>query len=145
MTRQQIKGLITLTVSNYPNIQGKDISGTGDLWLEVFGKMDFSLFKEALLRTFDKAKFWPTIADIKEQIAIVIDDRNRRIYERRENNCPNCDFGVVMLTLADGTEAGYRCPCALGSEYNGLPPAPGWVLTSDRRILQGEDVGDLPF
>jgi hypothetical protein len=55
-------------------------------------------------------------------------------------NCPNC-AGLGAVAIQQGGEERYaRCPCAAGEKYSGLPMAPGWAITSDRKILQGDEV-----
>lgn len=140
MIRQEIKKLVDFATGSFPNMQNKELVMIGNTWEEMLGNLPYKLAREAVKNCLRKTRFFPNVADILDEAEAIKAEQERALYAPRENNCPNCDFGVVMLTLPNGTEAGYRCPCPLGNEYNGLPMAPGWVLTSDRRILQGEEV-----
>lgn len=66
MTKQQIGKLIALTVSNFPHMQDKDLSMTAVLWEEMFADMPYELTKNALIKVLVTAKFWPTVAEIRE-------------------------------------------------------------------------------
>jgi len=145
VNRKEIKSLIDLAAGGFPNIQGKELVLICNTWEEMLGKLPYKLAREAVKKSLRKTKFFPVPSDILDEAESIKAEQERAPYEHRDNSCPNCDYGVVMLTLPNGTEAGYRCPCALGENYNGLPPAPGWVITSDRRVLQGEEMEDIPF
>jgi hypothetical protein len=145
MTEQEVKKLVALSVGSFPSIQQKDLDQIKKTWVEMLGKLPYQLAKDAVKNCLRKSRFFPNVADILDGADHIKTEQERRLYAPRDNSCPNCDFGVVMLMLRDGTEAGYRCPCPLGNDYNGLPPVPGWALTSDRRMLQGEQIEDMPF
>jgi hypothetical protein len=108
MTGDQVKELVRLTAGNYPNTQGKDLTETSKLWKEVFANIPYELFKKSLLRTFDKAKFWPSVADIKEAIDLVSEERDRETFTARvkARNCPNCGGLVQYLSYRTGRNAG---------------------------------------
>jgi len=66
LTKKEIGQLIALAVSNFPHMQDKDLSMTARLWEEMFSDMPFALAKTALMKVLALAKFWPTVAEIRE-------------------------------------------------------------------------------
>ncbi len=66
MTKKEIGKLIALAVSNFPNMQDKDLSMTAVLWEEMFSDMPYEFAKNALIKVLVTAKFWPTVAEIRE-------------------------------------------------------------------------------
>ena len=148
MTDDEIKALVKTTAGNYPNIQARDLTHTTKLWKDIFGRLPYDLFKAALYRTYDTAKFWPSVADIKEQVENVREERERRAFELKTNSCPNCAGLGIILIQQGGEERAAKCLCAAGETYyNGLPPAPSWAIVSDRRLVTTgtEAEGEIPF
>jgi hypothetical protein len=151
MTGEQIKELVKLTAGNYPNTQGKDLTETSKLWKEVFANTPYELFKKSLLRTFDKAKFWPSVADLKEAIDLVSEERDRETFTARvkARTCPNCNGLGAVSIIQDGEERWGKCLCAAGeAEYKGLPAASvvQYPFKSDGKMMaSGEEVEAIDF
>jgi hypothetical protein len=151
MTGEQIKELVRLTAGNYPNTQGKDLTETSKLWKEVFANTTYELFKKSLLRTFDKAKFWPSVADIKEAVDLVSEERDRETFNARvrDRSCPNCGGLGAIPIMQDREERWGKCLCAAGeANYKGLPPvtAVNYPFKSDGKMMAaGEEVEGLEF
>ena len=66
MTKKEVGKLIALAVANFPNMQDKDLSMTAVLWEEMFADMPYELTKNALIKVLVTAKFWPSVAEIRE-------------------------------------------------------------------------------
>ncbi|NLI74758.1 MAG: hypothetical protein GX369_08360 [Euryarchaeota archaeon] len=66
MTKKEVGQLLVLAVSNYPHMQDKDLRTTARLWQEILSDMPFELAKNALLKVLVTAKYWPTVAEIRE-------------------------------------------------------------------------------
>lgn len=66
MTKQEIGALIALTAANYPNMQERDLRPTANLWKEMLSDIPFDVAKAAIIKVLSTAKFWPTVAEIRE-------------------------------------------------------------------------------
>ena len=66
MTPKEVSKLMTLAIANFPNMQEKDMDPTLVLWREMLSDMPFEVAKAALIKVLATAKFWPTIAEIRE-------------------------------------------------------------------------------
>lgn len=64
--KEQFGYLVALAVSNFPNMQDKDLSMTAVLWEEMLSDLPFGLVKNALIKVLVTAKYWPTVAEIRE-------------------------------------------------------------------------------
>lgn len=146
MNRKEIKSLIDLAAGSLPSIQKKELIEIGNTWEEMLGFLPYQLARDAVKRVLRGARFWPTVSEILDAAEVIKEERQRRTYRPGEKtNCPNCEGMGFIAIMQDGEERYARCPCVAGENYSGLPMAPGWAITSDRSILQGQVVEDIPF
>lgn len=66
MTKKEIGQLVALAIANYPHIQDKDMRMTARLWEDMLSDLPFNLTKTALYKVLSTAKFWPSVAEIRE-------------------------------------------------------------------------------
>lgn len=66
MDKQEIKKLIGYATANFPNMQEKDMRPTAVLWEKMLSDIPYPLAEKALQKVLSTAKFFPTIADIRE-------------------------------------------------------------------------------
>ena len=66
MNKKEAGALVALALSNFPNLQDKEMGPTVTLWYEMLSDMPFPVAKAALMRVLSTSKFFPTIADIRE-------------------------------------------------------------------------------
>lgn len=58
--------LVAVAASAFPGMQQKDLRATAELWAELLGDLDYRLAEAALARVLLTAKYFPTIAEIRE-------------------------------------------------------------------------------
>lgn len=66
MKTEEVGALVALATANFPNMQEKDMGPTVALWSEILSDIPFDLAKAALIKVLVTAKFWPTVAEIRE-------------------------------------------------------------------------------
>jgi Loader and inhibitor of phage G40P len=69
MNRKQVAGLLMLALSNFPNMQEKNMQPTAALWEKAFSDMDYPTAEKALIKVLSTSRFFPTVADIREAAA----------------------------------------------------------------------------
>ncbi len=69
MTPDEIGILISMTAANFPHVQEKDLGPTVLLWSEILSDIPFKVAKAAIIKVLATAKFWPTVAEIREAAA----------------------------------------------------------------------------
>lgn len=69
MKNEEAGALVALAAANFPHIQEKDLGPTVALWREMLSDLPFDLAKAALIKVLVTAKFWPTVAEIREAAA----------------------------------------------------------------------------
>ncbi len=72
MTKQEIGALLALATANFPSMQEKDMRPTANLWSEMLSDIPFDIAKAALIKVLATARFWPTVAEIREAAAEII-------------------------------------------------------------------------
>ena len=72
MTEKEIGSLLTLTVANFPQMQNKNMKDTLALWNSMLADIPFSVAKKALLKVLSSAKFFPTVAEIREAATMLV-------------------------------------------------------------------------
>jgi len=146
VTKQEIKNLITFAAANFPGMQNKELDETAKLWAEMLGGLPLQQVKEALKKVLITAKFFPTIADIQGAIQSIKDDqRNTAFQPLKKTGCSVCGGGGYITVLQEGEDRYCRCPCKAGDRLNGWTMAPSWATQTDRRILTGAQVDEIPF
>jgi hypothetical protein len=149
MTRHEVKRLVEFAAGGYPGIQAREVTVIAETWYDpdMLGKLSFDMAMRSLKKAMIKTKYIPTVAEILEQYDIIREDQSRDKLvsnSQEKTSCGNCYKGAIII-VRKGVECGYRCPCALGENFNGWPMAPAKWITSDRSILFGEEVDDIPF
>jgi hypothetical protein len=66
LTYDEAKRLVVLALSNFPAMQDKDMKATAMLWQKLLADLTYEQAEAALVKTLFSAKFFPTIAEIRE-------------------------------------------------------------------------------
>ncbi|HMM22946.1 MAG TPA: replicative helicase loader/inhibitor [Selenomonadales bacterium] len=66
MTFEEAKKLVIMGLSAFPHMQDHDMRQTAILWSKLLADLDCSLAEAALVKVLMTAKFFPTVADIRE-------------------------------------------------------------------------------
>ena len=68
MTRHEAGKLVALALANWPAMQSRDIrlDITAGLWHRLLADIPYELAEQALTKILITAKFWPTVAEIRE-------------------------------------------------------------------------------
>jgi len=69
LTNSQITSLVALAAANYPHLQDKDMKPTAALWKEILSDIPFDVAKAAIIKVLSTARFFPTVAEIREACA----------------------------------------------------------------------------
>lgn len=69
MTFEQALELVTIAAAAFPHMQEKDLRPTAQLWAQMLGDLDYRVAKAALTKVLSTARYWPTIAEIREAAA----------------------------------------------------------------------------
>lgn len=70
MNKKEVINLLGLAAANYPNMQEKDLRPTATLWEKMLSDMPYKVAEDALIRVLSTAKFFPTIAEIREAAVV---------------------------------------------------------------------------
>lgn len=68
MDKQEVTRLLMLAASNFPSLQEKDLRPTAVLWEKMLSDLPYQQAEMALIRVLSSAKFFPTVADIREAV-----------------------------------------------------------------------------
>jgi hypothetical protein len=66
VTKDQVKQLVVFTLANYPHLQDKEMGPTITLWEKMLEDIPYELAENAIIKIIATAKFWPTVAEIRE-------------------------------------------------------------------------------
>lgn len=66
MDLKQCINLVGLALANFPNMQEKDMVPTAKLWEKLLTDIPFPVAEKALIKVLATAKFFPTVAEIRE-------------------------------------------------------------------------------
>lgn len=66
MNRIEASKLVFLAVANFPNMQDKDMEPTILSWQKLLSDMPFETIEKALTKVLLLARFFPTVAEIRE-------------------------------------------------------------------------------
>ncbi len=69
MTRKEVQNLLALATANFPAMQDKDMRPTAVLWEKMLADMPYPLAEKALVKVLATAKYFPTVAEIREAAA----------------------------------------------------------------------------
>lgn len=70
MDKKEVINLLGLAAANFPNMQERDLRPTASLWEKMLSDMPYQVAEDALIRVLATAKFFPTIADIREAAVV---------------------------------------------------------------------------
>ena len=70
MTGETVERLVNKTVANFPMQQNINTCAVAGLWLEHFCDRPDDLMEKAFKIVLAEAKYWPTVRDIREAIAM---------------------------------------------------------------------------
>jgi len=66
MTRQEIAQLVELAFANFPHLQNHSSARVCQLWEAALSDMPFQVAKNALVKVLVSARYFPTVAEIRE-------------------------------------------------------------------------------
>lgn len=66
MNEKEALNLLGLALANFPGMQEKDMRPTAGLWSKMLSDVPYAIGEQALLYVLTTAKFFPTIAEIRE-------------------------------------------------------------------------------
>lgn len=66
MTVKEAAQLVALAAANFPNMQDKELKPTAMLWAKLLADIPYHIAEQALIKVLMSAKFFPTVADIRE-------------------------------------------------------------------------------
>lgn len=69
MTQQEATKLVAYALANFPNMQEKDMRPTAKLWAQMLSDIPYPVAEKALVKVLATAKFFPTVAEIREAVA----------------------------------------------------------------------------
>jgi hypothetical protein len=75
MNRKEIINLLGIATANFPNLQQKEMKPTAVLWEKALSDIPYEVAENALISVLSTSKFFPTIADIREAVANLTQDR----------------------------------------------------------------------
>jgi len=74
MNLSEVAKLVGLAIANYPNMQDKEMRPTAKLWQMMLSDVSYEVGEKALAKVLTTARFFPTIAEIREAIAEIEDE-----------------------------------------------------------------------
>ena len=150
MTKPEIKRLLSIVLAGYPHMQKSDLKHTGDLWQRVFRKTPYDVIEQALLKAMENSKYVPVVADLREAIEAVTQEKRQREqvagagsykphFSHANPKCRYCkDSGAAMQLRSDRDGLRYngalvmyeqwaRCFCPAGRARTDLE---GWPVAN---------------
>jgi hypothetical protein len=133
VNEKEALNLVGLVLANFPNMQEKDMRPTAALWCKMLADVPYQTAEQALLYVLSTAKFFPTIAEIREAVVKITTPElpapmeawaiGRRIakkysparmmegdYEKAKNETPPLIWRVIGYI-------GWRDFCFYGDDY----------------------------
>jgi hypothetical protein len=71
MNKSEIKSLLMIAIANFPSMQERNMTPTAELWSEVLSDIDYQVAKSALIKVLSTSEFFPTVAKIREAVAMI--------------------------------------------------------------------------
>lgn len=68
MNEKEALSLVGIALANFPTLQEKDMRPTAALWAKMLSDVPYQIAEQALLYVLSTAKFFPTIAEIREAV-----------------------------------------------------------------------------
>ncbi|TEB15158.1 Loader and inhibitor of phage G40P [Pelotomaculum sp. FP] len=69
--KERAKKLVAIALANFPHLQDKDMGPTVVLWMKILSDIPYDVVQAALAKVLATAKFWPTVAEIREAAAAI--------------------------------------------------------------------------
>ena len=95
MTKSEAASLVALAAASYPGMQEKNLGPTAQVWMELLADMPFPLAKQAVMKHITTGKFFPTVAEIRQQAEALT--RKERVLTAEEA------WEEVMLKIKNQT------------------------------------------
>lgn len=96
MTPTEAAALFAQLRAAYPDARAKVDSDTAGLWLKRLRGLDRSVAAPAVDALIDGCKFWPTIAELNEQVTLVR-DRQARAWREAERRRSEKEYDELEL------------------------------------------------
>ena len=71
MHKAEVKKLLQWATANFPGMQERDMRPTAALWEKILGDLSYDVAETALIKVLATAKFFPTVAEIREAAVAV--------------------------------------------------------------------------
>lgn len=72
MTLKEAIKLVAWATANFPAMQERDMRPTAELWYRMLADIPYEVAEKALMSVLAKAKYFPTVAEIREAAADII-------------------------------------------------------------------------
>lgn len=72
MTINETKNLLAWAIANFPSMQERDMRPTAKLWCKMLEDVPYKIAEKALFNLLARSKHFPTIAELLEAIADVV-------------------------------------------------------------------------
>lgn len=90
MTEREALKLVSVAIANFPAMQEKDMRPTAALWFKMLEDIPYRLAEKALLKVLSLAKFFPTVAEIREAV----------VYLRNPDQITSAEaWGLVVAAI----------------------------------------------
>jgi hypothetical protein len=66
MNQQEAAKLVAFALANFPTMQERDMKPTAVLWFQMLSDIPFEVAERALMKVLATAKFFPSVAEIRE-------------------------------------------------------------------------------
>lgn len=103
MNKQEAAQLVALATANFPSMQDKDMAPTAQLWLTMLADLPYKLAERALVKVLMTARFFPTIADIREAARGLV-EQSTKLPE------PDEAWAEVMQKVTRYSTPEWSCP-----------------------------------
>ncbi len=71
MNEREALNLVGIAVANFPAMQERDMRPTAALWAKMLADVPYSVGEQALMYVLTTARFFPTVAEIREAVVKV--------------------------------------------------------------------------
>jgi len=73
--------LVGWAVSNFPTMQERDMRPTAQLWYNMLSDIPYEIAEKALMKVLTTAKYFPTVAEIREAIVEIVEPKTMSAAE----------------------------------------------------------------
>jgi hypothetical protein len=81
MTLNETKSLVGVAIANFPSMQERDMGPTAMLWHQMLKDIPYEIAKKALLKVLTTAKYFPTVSEMLEAIADIVNPETNTVAE----------------------------------------------------------------